>query len=257
MFGEERENLNWTNEMPCNAKNIPRTKIKRLVGMLRSKKYIVYTKPFQLNMVGVRNRNTNPQEFDDLMYVFWKNENGFWTGREYKTTTDPSTAYLKNPMNKVATAILPNGQYVDSWKLGKHRGEYTALVQRKPFCVYRDYNRNAWIDFNVKDKDCGRFGINIHRGKPRGADDGQGNTKTIGLYSAGCQVFQNYYCFTDEFIPMLKKQQQMYGNEYFTYTLIDKWLERQFLIKRGIYGVGLLTGLAFIGYGSYLIYKKK
>ena len=103
---------------------------------------------------------------------------------------------------------------------------------------------------------CGKFGINIHRGKPRGADDGKGNTENIGLYSAGCQVLQNYYCFTDELIPMLQKQQRLYGTEDFTYTLIDKWLENQFFIKRAIYGAGVLTALGFFGYGWWLMYKQ-
>lgn len=242
--------------MACEGKNISRAKIRKIVGLLKAKKYIIYTLPYQLNMVGVRNKGTNPTKFDDKMYVFWKNDKNIWEGREYAMTTDPSTTYLENPMNKVATAVLPNGQYVDAWKLGKHRGEYTALVQRKSFCVYRDYNRNAWIDFNVEDKTCGKFGINIHRGKPRGADDGKGNTENIGLYSAGCQVLQNYYCFTDELIPMLQKQQRLYGTEDFTYTLIDKWLENQFFIKRAIYGAGVLTALGFFGYGWWLMYKQ-
>jgi len=242
--------------MACDAKNLSSSRIKRMVALLKAKKYIVYTLPFQLNIVGVRNKNTNPKEFDDSFFVFWKNESNKWEGRKYAGTTDPSTAYLNNPMNKVATPILPNGQYVDAWKLGKHRGEYTALVQRKEFCVYRDYNRNAWIDYDIKDKTCGRFGINIHRAKPRGADDGRGNTNNIGLYSAGCQVFRNYYCFTNEFIPMLQKQQQMYGNEDFTYTLVDKWLTNQHRWKYAIYTTGILAAVGFIGYGSYLVYKK-
>ena len=241
--------------MSCYAKDIPRAKIKRLVSLLKGKKYIVYTKPYQVNMVGVRNKGTNPTKFDDKMYVFWKNDKNFWNGREYAMTTDPSTIYLKDPMNKVATPVLPNGQYVDAWKLGKHRGQYTALVQRKPFCVYRDYNRNAWIDFNVEDKTCGKFGINIHRAKPNGADDGRGNTENIELYSAGCQVLQNYYCFTNELIPMLQKQQKLYGNEDFTYTLIDKWLTNQFMWKYSIYTTAVATALGFIGYGWWKIYK--
>tara|TARA_R110000744_G_scaffold156744_2_gene272446 strand:- start:770 stop:1504 length:735 start_codon:yes stop_codon:yes gene_type:complete len=242
--------------MSCNAQNMSLIKIKRIIGILKAKKYIIYSQPYQLNMVGVRNKGTNPIKFDDRMYVFWKTDKNKWVGRDYAITTDPSTAWLKNPMNKVATAVLPNGQYVDAWKIGKHKGQYTALVQRKPFCVYRDYNRNAWLDFDVDSQTCGKFGINIHRGKPRGADDGQGNTDDIGLYSAGCQVFRNYYCFTDEFIPMLQKQQQIYGNEDFTYTLIDKWLTNQYIWKRSIYTAGIVSALGFIGYGWWLIYKQ-
>ena len=123
--------------MSCNAQNMSLIKIKRIIGILKAKKYIIYSQPYQLNMVGVRNKGTNPIKFDDRMYVFWKTDKNKWVGRDYAITTDPSTAWLKNPMNKVATAVLPNGQYVDAWKIGKHKGQYTALVQRKPFCILR------------------------------------------------------------------------------------------------------------------------
>ena len=43
--------------------------------------------------------------------------------------------------------------------------------------------------YDIKDKTCGRFGINIHRAKPRGADDGRGNTNNIGLYSNDNEKF--------------------------------------------------------------------
>ena len=55
---------------------------------------------------------------------------------------------------------------------------------------------------------------------------------------------------------MLQKQQRLYGTEDFTYTLIDKWLENQFFIKRAIYGAGVLTALGFFGYGWWLMYKQ-
>jgi hypothetical protein len=55
---------------------------------------------------------------------------------------------------------------------------------------------------------------------------------------------------------MLQKQQQLYGNEDFTYTLIDKWLTNQFMWKYSIYATAVATALGFIGYGWWLIYKK-
>jgi hypothetical protein len=99
------------------------------------------------------------------------------------------------------------------------------------------------------------MGINIHRAKKNGADDGQGNTEKIGLYSAGCQVFQNYYCFL-EFMEMCQKQVQLYGDIGFTYTLLDKSLERKFRIKRTIYWTSMAVSLGLMGYG-YWLYKDK
>jgi hypothetical protein len=185
------------------------------------------------------------------MCVFWKNEQGSWDGKRYKTTTDPSTRILGDlSYNSKGTAILPAGQYVDTWKIRLHSGSYEALGQQRKLCVYRDYDRTDTLTFDIENQDCGLFGINIHRAKKNGADDGQGNTEVIGPYSAGCQVFQNYYCFL-EFMEMCRRQRDLYGNN-FTYTLIDKSLERKFRIKRTIYWTSVATGLGLIGYGFWL-----
>ena len=225
--------------------------INRLVQMMKSKGYIVYTEPFKLNIVGVRNADTNPEKFDDDMYVFWKNENGRWTGKKYVITTDPSTSSLHEMKNSKGVAILPAGQYVDTWKVRPHgKSQYIALGQQRKLCVYRDYDRDDLLNFNIESKDCGYFGINIHRAKNGGADDGQGNTEKIGPYSEGCQVFQNFYCF-QEFMEMAYRQKDLYGNE-FTYTLFDKSLERKFRIKRILYWSSIATSLGLIGYGYWL-----
>jgi len=246
--------------MSCNAIDLKQKQIRKLIGYVKAKKYRLYTRPNELNIISVRNADTKPEKFDDLMNVFWKNADNKWVGKQYNITTDPSTNYLEKGgigtfEGKKATAILPAGQYIDTWAIGSHRGNYTALTQAKEACVYRDYDRNAYLDFDVKDMNCGKFGMNIHRAKTGGADDGQGNTKKIGPYSAGCQVFQNYYCFL-EFLEMCKIQRDLYGNK-FTYTLIDKWLERQFYIKRFILGSGIITGSALLAYGISLWLKNK
>ena len=247
--------------MTCNGKNLSGLKIRYLAGLIRAKRYILYTEPYQLNIVGVRNKNTNPVRFDDKLNVFWKDGAGKWEGRQYPITTDPSTTWLgKGGMGtykgNVASAVMPNGQYVDTWKIGYHRGKYKALVQEKPFCVYRDYDRNAFLDFNIEDQTCGDFAINIHRAQSGGADDGEGTTAEIGNFSAGCQVFANNVCFA-EFLGLVEKQQGIYGNKYFTYTLFDKWLQNKFYVKRATYSFLILAGLAFVGYGLYLMKKTK
>ena len=78
-----------------NSKVLSPLKVRRIIKMMKSRDYVVYDDPYKLNIVGVRNANTNPEHFDDTMYVFWKTDNGMWTGKEYVITTDPSTVYLK------------------------------------------------------------------------------------------------------------------------------------------------------------------
>tara|TARA_R110000851_G_scaffold243581_4_gene396196 strand:- start:53 stop:799 length:747 start_codon:yes stop_codon:yes gene_type:complete len=247
--------------MACNSKKIGKLKINRILGMMRSKKYVVYKDPYKLNVIGVRNANTQFDEFDDTMYVIWKDDNNKWEGKEYAITTDPSTKYLNRGgyTSGKGTAILPNGQYVDKWTIRTHNGKYQALGQRNDtdgkICVYRDYNRDSTLTFNIEDKTCGNYGINIHKAKSGGADDGQGNTKKIGSYSAGCQVFQNSFCF-EEFMSMARKQRDLYGN-LFSYTLFDKSLQRKFFIKRTIYTTLILSSLSLIGFGVYKLTKNK
>ena len=138
--------------MPCKSKNINRVKIGRILAMLRKKKYQIFTKPYMLNIIGVRKDNTQKDKFDDVMYVIWKTKSNIWKGKEYKITTDPSTIYLKRE-NK-GTAILPQGQYIDKWTIRKHDGRYYALGQGRgsgdKICVYRDYNRDNVLDLNTK-----------------------------------------------------------------------------------------------------------
>ena len=240
--------------MSCenNSKNLNPIQINRIVKMMKSRGYVVYTEPFKLNIVGVRNPNTNPLKFDDNMYVFWKDNSNRWKGKEYVITTDPSTAYLKNPYGgNAGTAILAHGQYIDAYKLRTHTG-YPALSQRRDLCIYRDYDRDDTLFFDIDTIVCkSTMGINIHRAKKNGADDGQGNTEKIGLYSAGCQVFQNYYCF-QEFMDLCRKQVNLYGDGGFTYTLIDKSLMRKFRIKRTIYFTSVLVSIGLLVRGVQL-----
>ena len=221
--------------MACNKKNLSFAQIQSIISLMRARGYVVYDQPYRLNIIGVRTPIKIPEDFDDYFYVIYKDDNNKWIGYKYTGTTDPSTSYLNKGGFSDSTsgvAIVPQGQYVDTYKIGKHQGDYDALVQKKSMCIYRDYNRDDVLTFNTKDKVCGMFGINIHRAKSGGADDGNGNTNKIGPYSAGCQVINNSYCFND-LMTMAEKHRDLYGNS-FTYTLLDKSLRNKFLIKRSV-----------------------
>jgi hypothetical protein len=192
--------------------NIEPKNIRTLISSLKKKGYVIYDKPNQLNIVGVRNKTTIPNKFDDLIYVFWKNEKNEWVGKYFTSTTDPGTYYLKNPLSKLGTAILKQGQYVDSYAIGKHKGQYDALVQVKPVTVIRDYDRNAILDFLNGREEKGLFGINIHKAGKDSSD--------VNNWSAGCQVFQKSADFNN-FMDLAEKHRKLYGNK-FTYTLIDE-----------------------------------
>jgi hypothetical protein len=200
--------------------------LSRIKAILNSQAYEVYVKPYQLNIVGLRSKNTNANSFDDEIHVFYRTEKGDWNYHSYKATTDPGTFWLNNPSYSQGTAILAQGQYKDAYAIGLHRGKYEALRQVKPVTVIRDYNRDSLLDFNNGTEETGIFGINIHRA------ESNGTTKYIDRYSAGCQVFQNAGDF-NQFMDLCERHKSLYGNS-FTYTLIDFRAVRRITWKRVI-----------------------
>lgn len=221
-----------------------RKNIRTLLLLMRLKGYKIYDKPYQLNIVGVRNESTTPNKFDDTLYVFWKTDKNKWEGKFYTITTDPGTYWLKNPMSNLGAAILKEGQYVDAYKIGLHKGDYKALVQQKPVTVLRDYDRNAILDFNNGKEEKGLFGINIHRSNPKGT------SINVDKWSAGCQVFENSDDFAN-FLTLADKHNNLYGNN-FTYTLVDERAYNRTVRRRTVLGVAL----AGLGVATFLIYKK-
>jgi hypothetical protein len=215
----------------------------KLKAILRHKGYRLFTRQYELNIVGMRADSTVPNRFDDEIHVFYKVSPTKWNYHVYKATTDPGTFWLLNPMQPQGTAILAEGQYLDSHSIGLHKGEYEALVQARPLTVIRDYERIAKLDFMNGKRETGYFGIDIHRA------NAIGTTKYVDKYSAGCQVFENAEAFK-QFLALCERHSRYYGNQ-FTYTLIDfravkRETYRRIAISTGIFGL-LAIGFALTG----------
>ena len=190
--------------------------LRKMIDTLEGKEFKVFksdAKPYNLNIVGIRNNNTEPNSFDDDLWVFWKTENK-WSLKKYKITTDPGLTYLQQPINESGTAILKEGQYRGAYQIGKHRNKYTALVQAKPVTVIRDFDRDSELDYNSGKEQSGMFGINIHR------SSATGTSTLVNKWSAGCQVFARITEY-NEFIKLCKLARDQWGNS-FTYTLINR-----------------------------------
>jgi hypothetical protein len=186
-----------------------------LLVTLRGYGYRVFSRPFELNITGVRTNSITPGKFDDWIHVFYNNGQNAWALHSFPCTTDPGTYWLKNPLARKGTAILKAGQYIGAYEIGKHRGKYTALVQRGRVTVIRDANRDKLLDFNNGKEETGNdFGINIHRANKTGT------TVEVDKYSAGCQVLANIDDF-NLLIKLAERHKSLYGNN-FTYTLIDE-----------------------------------
>lgn len=217
-----------------------RRNLRTILTVFRSRGYEIRTRPFELNIVGIRSDAVNANRFDDWLVVMFKNDRGRWQYHEFPATTDPGTYYLHNPIATInsqglkGTAILAQGQW-DVYKIAKHRRQYDALCQRRgKVTVVRDYNRDSLLDFNNGIPDTGNFGINIHR--PSGNDD------SVDRDSAGCTVLARRSDF-DTVMNMARHHRDLYGNA-FMYTLIDLRAMRRARWRRRAVGAAMALGLA-------------
>jgi len=216
--------------------------LQNIIKTMKSKGYEVDSRPYALNIVGIRNSQaTNQNTFDDALSYFYYDNQGVLHGKISPATTDPSTYFLQTPMNSGGTAILKSGQYKNAYQIGLHRSKYEALVQTgSPVTTIRDNDRNAYINYFAP-TNSGFFGINIHR-----ASRGKNDAAVIDKDSAGCQVFRDEKDF-DEMMNLAKIHKGKYGNK-FTYTLIDERDTKKYV---NTFGLGVVLVLI-----SYYIYKK-
>ena len=188
--------------------------IKDIIRIMALKGYMVFendSKPLNLNYVGIRD-TSSVNSFNDLLVMFWK----YRGSRNYfyrPGTTDPGTYWLNNPSNPHGTAILKEGQYRGSWKLGKHQGKYDALVQRKEVTVIRDGNKDGVLDLDSGYEESGFFGINHHRANSKN------ESVQVDKWSAGCQVTADPHLY-DIFIQICRESEEVWG-EGLTYTLLN------------------------------------
>jgi len=167
-------------------------------------------KPFNINIVGIRNPEPKPNVFNDLLTVSWKYQ-GRWSMIQMNFTSDPGNHWMEHPMNRKGAAIVKEGQYRGVWSMGMHRGQYKALVQRKDITVHRDNNKDLKHDF--VNEESGIFGINCHRASAKR------KSVEVNKWSAGCQVVQDPHEF-DVLMRICEESAEVFGNS-FTYTLIN------------------------------------
>lgn len=179
---------------------------------IKRKGYKFFTGDYNVNLVGIRTRNRIINDKWDDYFCLLYQVNGVNKIKVYKDfTVDPGSYYTKvKLLNSKGCAIVVPGQYRGVWKIGKHKGKYTALVQKGYIKVYRDGNKNSTLDMKSSTIMRGMFGINLHHG---------GNSSRIGKYSAGCQVFR-YKSKLNEVLSICRKASSRYGNS-FTYTLLN------------------------------------
>lgn len=203
-------------------------KIEKLIWFMKSKEYVLYERPYELNIIAFRSKESITIEkggiefrspapvtnvFDEEMHVFYKNENGNWDHCEYTITTVPG--FL--PGQKVLpnnVAILRLGQYVEQLRMANFGGD------TKHKCLVFDncaIHRNTSIDSYDYDSptEIGSFPISIHRS----SDIAQ--AEFVYNYSEGSQVFKSLNQY-ESFINLCDKQITLGKKDKFSYTLAFK-----------------------------------
>lgn len=171
-------------------------------------------KALDLNIFGIRAKNIDQTAdlFDDLIGVFYKLNENNTVIQTWQATTDPGKYFLNDPMNSNGTFIMIPGQYRGAYAIGKHHTQ-DALVQVGMLKGYRDTNRDNIMNLDPSlIYEGSNFGVNIHHKEV--------DSETIGLGSAGCQVFKN----TAEhqyLIGLCRQAVALWGNS-FTYTLLTE-----------------------------------
>lgn len=178
------------------------------------KGYAFFTKgEYNLNIIGVRHKGAKvTNRFDDCLVVIYNTPNEQNVKRVFVCTTLPGKKAMEHPTAIKGTAILVEGQYRGTWKIGYHKGKYKALCQAKPVVVYRDNNKDHIYDLSPISIDRGIFGINIHK-----AGD---NSTLVDGWSYGCTVLAKSIDF-NALMRLVEKSANIYGNS-FTYTLINE-----------------------------------
>jgi hypothetical protein len=135
-----------------------------------------------LNMIGVRSSNRMVDNWDDFFCLLWieGGKKQIWVNDNF--TTDPGIYYMQTKLlNTKGCGILAEGQHKKIWRMGKHgEAQYDAFVQLGgPVKVYRDRNKDSYMDFDPKSLESGYFGCNQHHGY---------DATKVNRNSAMCQV---------------------------------------------------------------------
>ena len=225
------------------AKDIPpEVTVDKVIAAMQRKGYSFYANTDygrnKLNIVGVRAADkaigsAATNYFTDFMVMFYFDDNKKRVERIGWLTTAPGLTFeakeFGGPGGKPPvynrTIMMQEGQYVDAYQRGLHRGK-PALVQVGTMNYFKD------TTLVEKDAKTGKlvakyssvaivsgkgFATNIHSS---GKNNGTLSTKQINDWSAGCQVFRSY----DDHLWMLQaaaNQVEKTNYKSFTYTMLN------------------------------------
>ena len=188
-------------------------RIEQLKAVFKKKGYALKEGVWELNIIGIRNSQSQPNAFDDTICVLFKDHYNDDTLRCFSATTDPGQFWLLHPICVQGCAIMKEGQYKDVYKIGNHKG-YKALEQIGKITFFRDNNLDAKLDFFGKnEKEISEvIKANIHHASATST------SISVDKWSAGCQVINSGWL---DFIELCDQSALVTGKSIFTYTLLN------------------------------------
>jgi len=162
--------------------------IEEIHKVMTANNMVVFTKPFDVTLGGIRTKENDSNEFNDWLFMSMFTDGGGIISVIAEGTTDAGLYYRLNPLNVDGTAIIKHGvqhrgayQYQNPSKNSDQRGHRgkEAFRQIKDMDYWRDADRDKYLEFDGKEF-TDNFATNGH-------DMGRlGSKGEVNKWSAGC-----------------------------------------------------------------------
>jgi hypothetical protein len=226
----------------------------QILETMRSKKYVIYTRPYELNIVAIR-RDYEGMQYsnsfrDDLFLIYKIDSSENWVVRKYKISTMPGYYLAYEYKNANGQLKLAPASYFrlgagESWAGNTKDGKpidikLTSVMQSrggmgilKPAQYINIYTIGTFIGAPAmltlgnqkfyRDKTPGKIIKYTSEGEYNAAmyvHRGYPGGFSVDNWSEGCQVF-NSKTDMDDFFVICDKHKEKYGNK-FSYTLMEE-----------------------------------
>lgn len=197
--------------------DIKQITIEGLKETILSKGYKWFTD--QPNIIGIRTKEQIPDVFNDYLCVVFKLEDADYM-QIYMYTSEPGVVYQKKLLNSKGCWVMMPAQMLNAYKLGYHQGKSDHKCLRSVGKIFglREDDKDGIV---LNDKDATPFwvdghlvGANIHGANKKLI------TKTVGPWSAGCQVIASWE--NKEDLMAICEEYKDVNNGLVTYTLINE-----------------------------------
>ena len=166
--------------------------------LMQQNGFKVFTRPLELNIVGIRNNATDPFRFNDELHVFfrsysmeryaWTDDELHWNHYRFAICTDPTCYAYYEKNDRRMDGLLVQGQYINGFKRANIEEKGGDVLLEKPrfsIRVFYQLTGNALLKpENVIAFPAGRF-INAYYDVCFQPSIDRGGKKWIDKFSGG------------------------------------------------------------------------